>query len=64
MCQTRYLVHFSLRHSDEQFVDFFIDEARCKTRLDNKSNGADEGSVPLPDIVLCLDSGPVELWAA
>lgn len=52
------LVHFSLRYSDQEIIEFFQKETQSHIRLD--SNPA-HSSRP-PDIVLWLDSGPQEFW--
>ena len=64
LAQTWYLVHFSLRYTDEQIIDFFGDESRCTMRLQNTfpKAGIEANTASPPDIVLWLDNGPVELW--
>ena len=51
------LIHFSLRYSDSEIIDFFLDVARVGLG----SAVATEGFGP-PHIVLWLDSGIVQLW--
>ena len=50
------LVHFSLRYSEEEIVNFFENADRSKVQL--RAPGPDRP----PDIVLWLDQGPKELW--
>jgi ribonuclease Z len=51
------LVHFSLRYSDGNILDFFEDAEASRVRL---VKGQDPARPP--DLVLWLDSGPKELW--
>lgn len=60
--QTWYLVHFSLRYTEEQIVDFFADEGRCKMKLHSSQEEETKVNSSPPDVVLWLDSGPKELW--
>jgi len=65
VCQTWFLVHFSLRYTEEQIIDFFADETRCKMKLlggPDKSEGPKKDQSSPPDVVVWLDSGPKELW--
>mmetsp|Transcript_6461 Transcript_6461/g.9908 ORF Transcript_6461/g.9908 Transcript_6461/m.9908 type:complete len:359 (+) Transcript_6461:364-1440(+) len=55
--KTWVLVHFSLRYSDQDIIDFFDDPEQCRMRF----QGIHDPSRP-PDVVLWLDSGPKELW--
>jgi ribonuclease Z len=55
------LCHFSLRYTDEQIRDFFVDSERSGIRVQSPTAGG--ASVERrPDIVLWLDSGATELW--
>lgn len=60
--QTWVLIHFSLRYSDNDILEFFSDTASCGDAF-TRSPPADDAKRP-PRVVLWLDSGVVELWVA
>jgi len=54
--RTWVLVHFSLKYSDDSIRSFFMDAAQCGLEFQIA------GKEFVPDVVLWLDTGVVELW--